>query len=130
MLALDLVLALLLGIPGVQRGVVALLVGAGIALLVGVLFSTLTIEVRDGVLRYYFGPGLWSKRVPLSEIAEASPSRSRWYDGIGIRITPRGMLYNVTTGPAVEIRLFSGRRFRLGTDQQAQLLAALGAPPI
>lgn len=132
MLALDIVLALLLGIPGVLHGAVTLLVGAGIAILVAVLFSTLTIEVADGVLRHHFGPGFWTKRIPLGDVAVARPSRSRWYEGIGIRITPTGMLYNVATGAAVEIRLLSGQRFRLGTDQQAALLAALGphgAPP-
>jgi hypothetical protein len=129
MLALDLVLIVLLGVPGVASGSGSLLLGAAIALVVAVIFSTMTIEVSDGVLRYHFGPRMFGKRIPIQEVAAATPSRSRWWEGIGIRITPRGMLYTVAIGPAVEIRLLSGTRFRIGTDQQAALLSALGAPP-
>lgn len=126
MLALDLVLVVLLGVPGVTRGSGALLLGAAIALVVAVIFGTMTIEVGDGLLRYHFGPRLFETRIPVREVAAATPSRSKWWEGIGIRITPQGMLYTVTIGPAVEITLVSGKRFRLGTDQQAALLAALG----
>ncbi|HEY9479448.1 MAG TPA: hypothetical protein VIP79_05135 [Gemmatimonadaceae bacterium] len=127
MLALDLVLVVLLGVPGFVRGSGALLMGAAIPLVVAVLFSTLTIEVRDDVLRFHFGPGLFGKRIPLRAIAAAAPSRSRWWEGIAIRVTPYGMLYTVASGPAVEIALASGEHFRLGTDQQGALLAALGS---
>lgn len=127
MLALDLVLVLLLGVPGVTRGSGALILGAATALVVAVLFSTLTVEVREGVLRYHFGPRMFGQQIPLKEIVAAAPARSRWWEGIAIRITPQGMLYTVAIGPAIEIRLQSGRCFRLGTDQQGALLAALGA---
>lgn len=127
MLALDLVLVVLLGVPGVTRGSGALLLGAALALVVAVLFSTLTIEVRGGVLQFHFGFGLFAKQIPLSEIAAVALSRSRWWEGIAIRITPHGMLYTVAIGPAVEIALASGQRFRLGTDQQGALIAALGS---
>jgi hypothetical protein len=46
-------------------------------------------------------------------------------EGWGIRITTRGMLYNVSGRDAVEIRLDDGRRFRLGTDDPNGLVAAL-----
>ena len=126
MLALDLVLVVLLGVPGVSRGSVALLLGAGVALVVAVLFSTLTIEIGNDELRFHFGPGFLKKRIPLRAITAATPAGSRWWEGIGVRATPEGMLYTVTMGPAVEIALASGERFRLGTNQQAALLGALG----
>jgi hypothetical protein len=127
MLALDLVLVVLLGVPGLARGSGALLLGAAVALAVAVVFSTLTIEVGDDELLFHFGPGFLKKRIALGEIAAATPARSRWWEGIGPRITPEGMLYTVTIGPAVEVALASGKRFRLGTNQQAALLAALGS---
>ena len=43
------------------------------------------------------------------------------------RVTMRGMLYNVSGRDAVEIRLDTGRRFRLGTDDPDGLVAALRA---
>ena len=92
------------------------------------VFTTLTTEVADGAFRFWFGPGVWRKRWPLEEIAEARATRSRFWEGIGIRITTRGMLYNVAAGPAVELRLRSGERLRVGTDEPERLLAALGRP--
>lgn len=129
MLALDLVLVVLLGVPGVAGGSWALLLGALVALVVAILFGSMTIEVKDDALRYHFGPRTFGKVIPLRDVAAAVPASSKWWEGIGIRITPQGMLYTVAIGPAVEVRLLSGKRFRLGTDQQAALLDALGAPP-
>lgn len=102
-------------------GAVALLI------LVGWLFSSLTIEVADGELRSHFGPGFWRKRVALADVAGAELASSQWWEGWGIRVTPRGMLYNVAGTAAVEIRLRSGTRFRLGTDEPETLLGAIRA---
>jgi hypothetical protein len=91
----------------------------------GVLFFSLTVEVADGELRWFFGPGLWRQRVALAEIAAVAEVPSRWWEGWGIHLTPRGWLYNVYGRGAVEIVLRSGRRFRLGTDEPQALLEAL-----
>jgi len=32
------------------------------------VFSSLTVEVGDNELRWYFGPGFWSYRLPLDDI--------------------------------------------------------------
>jgi hypothetical protein len=103
----------------VSLGVAALLVT------IAVLFSTLTVEVGDGELRFHFGPGFWTKRVALSEVAAATPTNSSWWEGWGIRFTLRGMLYNVSGTDAVEIELRSGRRFRIGTDEPEALVQAI-----
>ena len=95
-----------------------------VALIVTV-FSTMTIEVIDGELRYHFSFGFWNKRVPVDEIESAAATTSSWLEGWGIRVTFRGMLYNVSGTRAVEVRLRSGRQFRLGTDEPEVLLAAL-----
>lgn len=99
--------------------------GAAALLLVGWLFSSLTIEVAGGELRSHFGPGFWRKRVPLADIESAAVVPSRWWEGWGIRVTPRGMLYNVSGTGAVEVRLRSGGRFRLGTDEPESLRRAI-----
>jgi hypothetical protein len=98
--------------------------GVGI-LLVGALFSTLTIIIEDGLLRASFGPGLIQKKVKLAEIASVRPIPVRWWYGWGIRLTPHGWLYNVSGWKAVEITLRHGRRFCLGTDEPESLQKAI-----
>jgi hypothetical protein len=98
---------------------------AGLLVIIAVLFSSLTVEVGDGELEFHFGPGFWRKRVALSEVAAATPTQSSWWEGWGIRLTLRGMLYNVSGTDAVEIELRSGRRFRIGTDEPEALVQAI-----
>jgi hypothetical protein len=92
-----------------------------------VLFSSLTIVIEDGVLRSYFGPGLPAKTAKIEEIASAEVVENPWYAGWGIRVLPRGMLYNVSGLKAVEITLKNGQVFRLGTDEPDALRAAIRA---
>jgi hypothetical protein len=89
------------------------------------VFSSLTIEVNDRELVSYFGPGVWSRHVPLGDIARVERTTSSPLEGWGIRFTPRGTLYNVSGTDAVEVRLATGTRFRLGTDDPSGLAAAL-----
>ena len=98
---------------------------AGLMVVIAVLFSSLTVEVGDGELRFHFGPGFWRKRIALSDVKAATPTQNSWWEGWGIRVTPRGMLYNVSGTNAVEIDLRSGRRFRIGTDEPEALVQAI-----
>jgi len=70
---------------------VALLGGAA------VVFSSLTIEIRNGRLRSYFGPGLPARSADVRDIRSVRVVRNPWYAGWGIRFTPRG---RCTTCPA------------------------------
>jgi hypothetical protein len=97
----------------------------GIFLVVGILFSTLTVEVEQSRIRCWFGPGLIRKQFPLSDIVDAKAVRNRWFYGWGIRLTPHGWLFNVSGLDAVEITLNSGTRFRIGTDQPRELETAI-----
>ena len=107
------------GVRPVTGSVAVLLV------LSAVLFASLTVEINAGELRFHFGPGFWRKRYPLTEIANAAVARSVWWEGWGIRITPRGMLYNVSGTGAVEITLRSGQHLRIGTDEPEALVQAI-----
>ena len=101
---------------------------AAAALLLALLtlgFSSLTVEVSDGELIWFFGPGIWKKRLARAEIVSAATVRSPWWYGIGIHLTPRGWLYNVGGLDAVEVTLASGRRLRIGSDAPDALAAAL-----
>ena len=58
-------------------------------------------------------------------LAGFQPVRNPWYCGWGIRLGPTGWLWNVSGFDAVELTLTDGRRFRVGSDEPGQLVAAL-----
>ena len=92
---------------------------------VAVLFSSLTVEVGENELRWYFGPGWWSYRLPLNEIETVAPVRNSWWSGFGVRMRPGFRLYNVSGLDAVELRLRSDEVRRIGTDDPNGLAQAL-----
>jgi hypothetical protein len=92
---------------------------------VGFVFHSLTVAVSDGELRWHFGPGWWTYRLPIGEIRSASIVRNKWWNGFGIRMAPGFRLYNVSGLDAVELKLASGEIRRIGTDDPNGLAAAL-----
>lgn len=89
------------------------------------LFRSLTIEISDTELIWYFGSGWPRKAVPRSEIVSAEPIRITFLNGWGIHYTTRGWLYNVSGYGAVAIKLRNGKQFCLGTDQPEELARQL-----
>ena len=96
------------------------------AALVSWLFSSLTVEVTPTELKWSFGPGFWKKRIVRTDIADAAATRSKWWYGWGIRITPQGWLYNVHGLDAVAVTNHNGKTVLIGTDEPDALLDALG----
>jgi hypothetical protein len=93
--------------------------------IVGLIFSSLTIEIDSEALSWWFGFGVWAKRIALEEIASAAAVKNPWWYGFGIHRTPRGWLYNVSGLDAVEVCLRDGRILRLGTDEPGKLASEL-----
>jgi len=89
------------------------------------LFRSLTVEITDTELRWWFGPGWVAKRVALSEIASARVVRTSFPEGWGIHYSRFGWLYNVQGFGAVAISLRNGKRFCLGSDEPEALASAL-----
>jgi hypothetical protein len=117
-----LVALLLAGLfPGARMGIVI----SVILLVVAGLFSRLTITIDDDYLRASFGPGLVLRKIKVAEIDSCDPIRIRWWYGWGIHLTPYGWLYNVSGFDAVVVTLRNRRRVSLGTDEPAQLAAAI-----
>jgi hypothetical protein len=105
------------------------LVALGVVLLivfiVMLLFSRLTIIVDDNRISWRFGAG-WPKfDQPLSEVVSARTVSNSIVYGYGIRVIPKGMLYNVSGRGAVEITRPDGKLIRLGSDEPEKLLAAI-----
>ncbi len=70
-----------------------------------ILFGTLTVQINNDTLTWYFGPGFWHKQVSLKDIKNCEPVKNKWYYGWGIHFTPHGWLYNVSGFWAVQILL-------------------------
>lgn len=102
----------------------ALIVLALLAAAISV-FSTLTVEVDDEALTFAFAFGVLRRRVPLSDIVSVERITIPWLFGAGVKVTREAVTYLVAAGPAVAIRLKSGREIRLGSDDPAGLAAAL-----
>ena len=81
-----------------------------------VLFATLTVVIDEDVLEIRFGPGVIRKKFPLKDIESCRIVKNPWYYGWGIRLTPHGWLYNVSGFHAVEIKMKTGKKYRIGTD--------------
>lgn len=92
-----------------------------------VFFSSLTVEVDDEELRFYFGPGFWTRRIPLADIQTAEVVRNSPFVGWGIRYIGRGWLYNVSGLDAVELDVQGEGVVRVGTDEPERLKEALDA---
>src|SRR5262249_23463051 len=89
------------------------------------LFGTLTVEVDAARLTLRFGIGIIRKSIALRKVRSYSVVKNRWYQGLGVRILPNGILYNVSGMSAVELVLAGGRRIRIGTDEPKSLVRAL-----
>ena len=98
-----------------------------ILLLCGWIFGSLTVTVDEGEIKHWFGPGFWRKTYQMSNVVSAKPVVNKWWWGWGIRLTPRGWLYNVSGLDAVELELKSGVRIRVGTDQSEDFSDAVNA---
>ena len=93
-----------------------------------IVFSSLTVEVNANELRWSFGLGLWTYRLPLDEIETVAIVRNHWWNGFGIRRGSGLRLYNVSGLDAVELHLKSHDVRRIGTDDPQGLADALKAP--
>ena len=90
-----------------------------------VLFATLTVVIEEDVLRIRFGPGVIRKDFSLKDVESCHVVKNPWYYGWGNRLTPRGRLYNVSGFYAVEIKMKTGKKYRIGTDVPNDLEAAI-----
>jgi hypothetical protein len=88
-------------------------------------FSRLTVEVERGVLTVSFSNGLLRRTIDLSTVHLVEEVELPWYSGWGVHMTSRGWLYNVHGRSAIALSLANGRTFTVGTDEPAQLMAAI-----
>ncbi len=93
--------------------------------ILALLFWRLTVTVTADEVVVSFGVGVIRKRFRIADIRDARAVRNRWYYGWGIRYTPHGWMFNVSGLDAVELELSNNTKFRIGTDEPHQLVAAI-----
>lgn len=89
------------------------------------LLSSLRISIDGHALRWHFGPGIWRKAIPLTQIVAVEATRTRLWNGWGIHFTRRGWLYNVSGFDAVIVSTQDGTSVLLGTDEPKRLAHAI-----
>ena len=99
--------------------------GLFILVIIFPLFSKLTVTIEDQMLKLRFGIGLIRKKFLLNEMESSRVVRNPWYYGWGIRLTPHGWLYNVSGFFAVEIKMKTKKKFRIGSDAPEELHRAI-----
>lgn len=93
-----------------------------IVALVCLLFYGLTTEITSDAITVSFGIGLIRKRIQLNRIKTVESVKSPWYYGWGIRIIPRGTLYNISGTDGVELTFNDTKRIiRIGTPDSIRL---------
>ncbi len=122
MAAVMVLIGVVLANSGINWIAIGVLVFIAVAL---VLFSSLTVVIWEEEMEARFGPGPIRKRFKLNEIESCQVVKNHWYYGWGIRLTPHGVLFNVSGFHAVEIKLRTGKKFRIGTDVPQELEGAI-----
>ena len=89
------------------------------------LFATLTTRVNRQDLNIRFGIGLIQKRFVLQDVEEYRVVKNPWYYAWGIHAIPGGWIFNVSGWDAVELRMKSGGRYRIGTNDPQGLMNAI-----
>ncbi len=86
----------------------------------------LTVKINDGFLKFWFGPGIFWKTIPLEKIAYCEPFKGVIF-GWGIHAGSGGWLYNVSGMKAVTVVLRSGKKMYIGTDEPKRLVEAVNS---
>ncbi len=102
--------------------ITAFVVAISAALLIS---SRLEVTVTTDRVTATFGFGWPRKAIELRDVTRVRQVRNRWWHGFGIRKIPVGWMYNVWGLDAIEVVDSTGKAFRIGTDDPANLLAVL-----
>lgn len=75
----------------------------GLLIFITLLFYKLTIEIVGTTIQIIYGIGLIRIKLILDVLHKVEVITTPWYYGLGIRITPKGMLYNIQGFKAVKL---------------------------
>ena len=90
-----------------------------------IFFGQLRITVTGSHLRLHFGIGIIRKKIALEDIERIHQVRNKWWYGFGVRLTPHGWMWNISGLDAIELKLKTGKIFRVGTANPERLIEIL-----
>jgi hypothetical protein len=76
---------------------------------VSLVFYRLKIRVDNSGIHIIYGIGLVHIKIKPEKILKVTLVKTPWYLGLGIRVTDKGMLYNIQGQNAVEISYVKGK---------------------
>lgn len=88
------------------------------------LFATLKVVIEGDASEIRFGLGFIRKKIHLTDIESCHAMKNPWYEW-GIRPTRHGWIYSVSGSSAVEIKMRTGQKYRIGTDVPNDLEKAI-----
>jgi hypothetical protein len=89
-------------------------------------FLSLTIDVKDAQLSWYFGPGFFFRQLAVSDVTSAKAVQIPYWSELGAKCRPGNCVYAVNWGDAVQLGRKTGEPIRLGTNDPTGLIKALG----
>jgi hypothetical protein len=89
------------------------------------LFYKLNVSINEKTISIKFGLGLIKKTFRIQDIKSCQITKTPWYWGWGIRLIPKGYLYNVSGFYSVELAMKNGSVNRIGTDEPEELLKSI-----
>ncbi|MCF7512665.1 hypothetical protein KIJ96_15535 [Pseudoalteromonas piscicida] len=95
--------------------------------LVAFIFYGLTIQVNQEqqTLSWWFGPSVAKMTLKFDDIDYVQPVTNSLRHGIGMRISTDGWVYTVAGFKALEVVMKDGTKYRLGTNDQSNLVTAM-----
>ena len=86
------------------------------------LFYGMTVTIDNTYIHISFGIGLISKKIEIKRIKSVTIVKNPFHFGLGIKIIPNGMLYNVHGLNAVELRFNNTKKaIRIGSNENHHL---------
>jgi hypothetical protein len=125
-LVLALVGASVLGLGGFAAGQLTIATGFFLVIVAIVwAFAQLTIDVDNRSIRWSMTFGFPGGEIPFDQIVSAQIVPVNFWMGIGIHLTLRGWVWNVSLGQGVQIMRPNGIAVVLGTDDPQGLIEAI-----
>ena len=103
-------------------------IGAAVLVVMGIclcLFHALTVTVNDDAVTIRFAGGPIRKTFLLRDVASCEVVRNHWYNGCNFSTASCKSFLNMSGLRAVELRMQTGRRYRIATDEPEKLANAI-----
>ena len=103
-------------------GPAGFIVVSSILILTYLFFYGLTTKVSEEKISVIYGIGFPRRTIAMNRVKSVETVKSPWYYGWGIRIFPKGMLYNISGTEGVEVHFIdTDNVIRIGSKASQRL---------